>query len=354
MVKHYDWDATFSRQTGTQGEFCIVAGAKSIGKTFGLRLKCIDEFLKKGYRFVEISRTKAERDEIQDGYYSKIQHDGFYKDYLFKTEKNCGYIARKPIGEDDAPQWQLMTYFVALTAFQVEKRRTFTGMRRFIFDEAAIDKKDKYHKYLPNEFFILANLLDSIDREQPGDKPFFKVYLLMNAVDLTCPYLRNLGINKPPKYGYSFYNNKNTLLHYVEPWDAEQRRAETLVGRMLAGSDESKIMFDNEFKTEGDKEIKRKPANAKYSFALVFQGMKFAVWIDYKQGYFYITEKVPKGSKNVFALTKRDNTIDYQAVKRTDSYMKTLVDVYYIGGIRYSSPALREAFLDVLGFLGIY
>ena len=254
-------------------------------------------------------------------------------------------------GYDVVPLFKTRTGHVTVTLQVNGKPCVFlvdTGGGATLID---IDKKDKYHKYLPNEFFILANLLDSIDREQPGDKPFFKVYLLMNAVDLTCPYLRNLGINKPPKYGYSFYNNKNTLLHYVEPWDAEQRRAETLVGRMLAGSDESKIMFDNEFKTEGDKEIKKKPANAKYSFALVFQGMKFAVWIDYKQGYFYITEKVPKGSKNVFALTKRDNTIDYQAVKRTDSYMKTLVDVYYIGGIRYSSPALREAFLDVLGFL---
>lgn len=352
MVKHYDWDATFSRQTGTQGEFCIVAGAKSIGKTFGLRLKCIDEFLKKGYRFVEICRTKAERQDVMNGYFDKIQHDGFFKEYVFKTEKDCGYIALKP-KDDEAPDWELITYFVALTAFQVEKRRTFTGMRRFIFDEAAIDRKDKYHKYLPNEFFILANLLDSINREQPDSTPFFKVYLLMNAVDLSCPYLRNLGINKPPKYGYSFYNNKTTMLHYVEPWDANKRRSNTLVGRMLAGTEESKIMFDNEFSVEGDKEIRKKTSAAKFAYALVFQKMKFAVWIDYGQGYFYINEKVPKDAKNVFALTKRDNTIDYQAVKRTDSYMRTLVDVYYMGGVRYSSPAVRESFLEVLGFLGV-
>ena len=175
----------------------------------------------------------------------------------------------------------------------------------------------------------------------------------MNAVDLSCPYLRNLGINKPPKYGYSFYNNKTTMLHYVEPWDARERRSNTLVGRMLAGTEESKIMFDNEFSVEGDKEIRKKTSAAKFAYALVFQQMKFAVWIDYGQGYFYINEKVPKDAKNVFALTKRDNTIDYQAVKRTDSYMRTLVDVYYMGGVRYSSPAVRESFLEVLGFLGV-
>lgn len=352
MVRFYDWDATFSRQTGSQGEFCIVAGGKNIGKTFGLKKKCIEEFLKKGYRFVNISRTKDERDLVMNGYFDKLQHDGFFTDYLFKTEKQCGYIAKK-VPEGEKPEWQLITYFVALSAFQVEKQRTFTNMRRFIFDEAAIDKKDRYHSYLPNEFFILANILDSIDREQPGSSPFFKIYLLMNACDLTCPYLRMLGINKPPKYGYTFYNDKSTLLHYVEPWDVGERLATTLVGRMLAGSSEAAMVFNNVFEVQGEKEVKAKSPAAKFAFGIVFQGIRFGIWIDYKAGMFYVNEKIPKGERNIYALTKADNTIDYQAVKRTDDMLKTLVEVYYSGGLRYSSLATRESFLSVLSFLGI-
>lgn len=355
MTRYYDWDATFSRQTGTQGEFCIVAGGKGIGKTFGLRLKCINEYIKKGFRFVEISRTKEERSQVEDGYFDKLQHDGFFKDHVFKVEKNQGFIARKPFDENETPDWELCVYFVALTAFQVEKRRTFTGMKRFIFDEAAIDSKDRYHRYLPNEFFILANVLDSVSREQAnGEQGFFKVYLLMNSCDLLCPYLRYLGVNKPPKFGYSFYNNKNTLLHYVEPWDADERKAQTLVGRMLAGSEESKMIFDNEFSTGDDRDIRKKPSNARFSYGLVFAGMRYGVWVDYKRAYFYITDQIPKDARVVFSLTKKDDTIDYQAVKRTDEYLKILTDIYYKGGLRYSSPAIKQSFLELLEFLGVH
>ena len=354
MTRYYDWDATFSRQTGSQGEFCIVAGGKGIGKTFGLRLKCINEYLKKGYRFVEISRTKEERSQVEDGYFDKLQHDGFFIDYVFKVEKNQGFIAPKPPNDEDKPEWELICYFVALTAFQVEKRRTFTGMRRFIFDEAAIDSKDRYHRYLPNEFFILANVLDSVSREQANDAPFFKVYLLMNSCDLLCPYLRYLGVNKPPKFGYSFYNDKHTLFHYVEPWDSEERRASTLVGRMLSGSDEAKMIFDNEFATGDDRDIRKKPSNAKFQYGLVFAGMRYGVWIDYRRAYFYITDYIPKDAKTVFSLTKKDDTIDYQAIKRTDEYLKLLCDVYYNGGLRYSSPAIKQSFLELLEFLGVH
>ena len=351
-IKVYNWDYSFSFQTGSQGEFFLALGAKDIGKTFGLRLACIEEFLKTKYRFVEICRTKSERDEVMAGYYDKIQSDGFFKDYLFKAEKNAGWIAKKPL-DDEQPIWELCTYFVALSAFQVEKRRTFTDMRRFVFDEAVIDKKDKYHKYLPNEYFILANLLDSITREQPNDNPFYKIYLLGNSVDLTCPYLRFLGVDKVPKFGFTFYRNKTVLLHYIEPWDAADRRARTLVGRMLEGTSEASVVFDNEFSIAGDGEIAPKSSAAKYAYALKFAGNVFAVWIDYKQAIFYVCPKIPKGAGNVLALTKADNRIDYQAVKRTNQYMKMLVDVYYANGIRYSSPAIRECFLEVLGFLGI-
>lgn len=348
----YDWDATMSRQTGTQGEICLVLGAKDIGKTFGLRLKCIRRFLSRGELFCEICRTENEIKAVAPGYFNKIVELGFFKGYVFKAEKKCGYIARRP-KEGEKPEWRLICYFVALSSFQAEKKRTFQRPRRFIFDEAVIDSKDRYHRYLPDEFFIFANLLDSISRQQPKDDYAYNVYLLGNAVDLTCPYLRYLGIDKLPGFGYRFYKNKTVLLHYVEPWDADDRRAYTLVGRMLEGHDESKIVFDNEFSDTTGREIARKTSNARYRFALVWAKMRFGIWIDGKRGIWYVTSKVPKGAENVYALAKKDSSIDFQMIQRAHPLCEMLVKIYYIGGLRYESAHLREAFFEVLSFLGV-
>lgn len=352
MTKYYDWQSTMSRQTGTNGEITLVLGAKDIGKTFGLRLKCVERFLKKNELFCEICRTNEELKAVQHGYFDKLQQAGFFKDYVFKTEKNSGYIAMKPL-EDEKPQWQLLCYFVALTNFQREKKRTFVCPKRFIFDEAVIDTKDRYHRYLPDEFLILANLLDSISRQQPNSEYNYYLYILGNSVDLTCPYLRNLGINKIPEFGYSFYKNKTVLLHYVEPWDADDRRAMTLVGRMLDGHEESKIIFDNEFQDTTGREIQKKTSNAKYKFAFIWSKQTFAIWSDSKRGIWYICEKVPKESKNVYTLTKRDSSLDYQVIDKASVIISTLKDMYYIGALRYSSAAIREAFFEVLSFIGI-
>ena len=348
--KHYYWPDVFSRQTGTNGEIAIICGGKNIGKTFGLRLQCIQDYLTLKVPFCEICRTKVECSAIQPGYFSKIQNDGFFTDFEFKTEHNQGFIN---LGSEDEPDWHLICYFVALSNFQQEKKRTFVKPYRFIFDEAIIDTKDRYHRYLKNEYLILANLLDTISRQQPDDDYQYRLYIIGNAVDMSSPYFKYLGINSIPKFGFTWFRDKTVLLHYVEPWDAEQRKATTLVGRMLAGSEESKIIFDNEFEDTSNGEVCEKTSAAKYAYALIYDQMRFAIWIDRAQGLYFINSQIPRNAANVYTLTKKDGSINYTMLKRTDALMKILNEMFYVGGLRYESMGLREAFHEVLGFLGV-
>lgn len=352
MPKFYDWEKTFSYQTGTNGEICLVLGAKDIGKTFGLRLACVRRFIKHGERFCEICRTNEEMKAVAPGYFDKLQAAGFFKEYVFKVERNCGYIALRPVG-DEKPEYRLICYFVALTNFQREKKRTYLQPSRFIFDEAIIDTLDKHHRYLKDEFLILAQLLDSVSRQQPGDGYRYRLFLIGNAVDLTAPYFKHLGINKIPEFGYHFYKNKTVLLHYVEPWDADDRKAYTLVGRMLAGNDEAATIFDNEFRDTTGGEICSKTADAKYTFGIKWGKIVFAVWIDKRKGLWFVTSKAPKDAANVYTLTKRDSSVNYTMVSRTHGVLKVLPEIYRLGGLRYESPAIREAFFEVLAFIGI-
>lgn len=357
--RYYDWQSTFSRQTGTQGEVCLVIGAKGIGKTYGLRLQCVKDWIKHGYRFCELCRTKTELKSVVRGYFDKLEASGAFPGYIFKSSGQAGYIAKEPKRDPDTgeyktkPKWEVICYFVALSNFQTEKKRTYANIHRYIFDECIIDRKDRYHRYLPDEILIFGNLLDSISRQQPGDKPY-KVYLLGNACDLTSPYLRWLGIDKVPEsYGYYFYRDKSVLLHYVEPWDRAEREAGTLVGRLLRGTSESDMVFGNEFLAKDTGDVCPKPSGARYIFGLVYGRRSFAIHLDYTTGYCWVSAKLPRAAQNVFALTKEDATVDYQAIERTSPYLKSLNKLFYSGALRYDSSVTRELFLTILDFLGI-
>ncbi len=353
MARYYDWQATMSRQTGTQGEHCIVIGGKDIGKTFGLRKRCVEIYNKRREKFCEIFRTKAEKEACAPGYFDKLTGDGFFCDYVFKSDKNAGYIARRPVCEGDKPQWHLCCYFVALTELQTVKRRTFDHPTRYIYDEALIDRDSRYSRYLPNEFLIMGKLLESISRQQPGGYQY-RVYYLGNSVDVTCPYLRYHGVEKvPDDFGYYWYKNRTVLLHYVEPWDLEEREARTLVGRMLAGVEGAENVYANRFADTTGREIARKTPEAVYSFALVWRRQSFAVWIDKAQAVWYVSDKVPKGAKRVYTLTKKDGTAYYERIDKAHPACATLLEMYRCGVLRYESAYIREAFLEVLGFMGV-
>ena len=352
MSGFYDWNATFSRQTGTRGEICAVVGARGIGKTFGLRLALTKRAIAGRGRFVEICRTNEEAKAVSAGYFDKLQDAGFFVGYRFKVEALKGYAALD-VPEGETPEWMQVCYFVSLTTFQREKKRTYTDVRAVIFDEFIIDVADRYHRYLPMETQIFAGVLNSIFREQPNDRIQRRVYLLANAVDLVNPYFAMWGIDKPPEFGYHFYRNGSVMLHYVEPWDMDTRVMNTLVGRMLQGDAGATADYANVFEARDTGDIMPKTPDARYAFGIVYGKSEFAIWIDLQAGYYFVTSKIPKGSKNVWALTKRDMTINRLMVDNKHGHIKGVLQAFYYGLLRFDKQSTRDRFFTVLQYIGV-
>lgn len=350
--KYYDWERTLSYDA----DVTMVIGARGVGKTFGLRLQCIRDFLRDGSRFCEITRYKNELSGVSDGYFNRLEKMPECKGYVFKTDARFAWIAEKPPKETDKPNWKLSGYFVALSDAQRMKKRTFDNVRRLIFDESILERSDRYHRYLPNEFGVLANMVDTVSRERAdtvGMKP--RVYLLGNACDLANPYFAAYGVGTDLKYGYRWYASKTFLLHYVDPGEYSREKATgTVAGRMFANTEAGKIAISNKFIRENSEFIHNKPKSAKFSFGIVLNGNRFGIWLDQNEGYYYVTDKIPNNTgKPVYSLTRKDVSINYIAANRASITMRYVSDMYYYGLLRYESETLMMRFGEVLEMFGI-
>lgn len=353
MSDYYDWNKTLSYDA----DVTMVVGARGIGKTYGLRLQFIRDFIKDGNKFMELVRYKNELSDFASTYFDKIESNDEFPDYVFKTTPRFAYIAEKPEKKDDKPKWKLCGYFGALTEAQAMKKRTYSKVKRILLDEAVIDKRiDRFHGYLPNEFSILANILDSVSRERAETKHSkrTRVYLLGNACDLMNVYFAAYGVNAEPKEGYSWYKNKTFLLHYVKDSEyAREKLNDTVSGRMLANTDDALIATANEFLRANDEYVFKKPKWAKFSFGVSYKKQKFGIWLDSKEGYYYVNEKIPKNAEPVFALSVEDNRVNYVMAKRAEGALRGFADLYYLGIIRYETPYIKERFTEVLNLFGI-
>lgn len=358
MAKFYDWHKTLSYDA----DVTMVIGPRGIGKTFGLRKQCIKDFLKDGSRFVEIVRFKSELFSVADGYFNRLQNLKDFEGYIFKADSRYGFIAVEPEKTESGkyitkPKWELLTYFVALTDAQKLKKKTFDKVRRLIFDETILDSTDRYHNYLPNEFGVLANLVDTVSRERADTysvRP--RLYLLGNACDLSNPYFSVYGVGTDLKFGYQWYANKTFLLHYVEAGVyAEEKLTGTVAGRMMRGTSDGKIAAYNEFVGTSKEFVKKKPPKAKFSFGIKCNGKLFGVWCDMQEGLYFVTDSVPNNSDHkVFALTVGDNKINYIAAKGANKTLSYFKEMYYLNLVRYQTVAIKRDFIEeVLRKFGI-
>lgn len=352
MPNYYDWQKTLSYDA----DVTMVIGNRGVGKTYGLRKQCVKDFIKDGSRFVEIVRFQNELFDVADGYYDRIKDDDDFKDYEFRTDKRYAYIAKKPAKKSTKLEWRIAGYFLAMTTAQQKKKKTFNKVRRIILDEAVLERTDRFHNYLTNEFSILANIVDTVSRERADtDSLRPRVYLLGNACDIANPYFAAYHVPTNLKFGYSWHAKKTFLLHYVDSGDyGQEKLAGTVAGRMMAGTTEGMVAAENKFVVTNDEFIQKKPSTAKFMFGVICNGKKFGIWVDMQQGYYHVSPKIPKNtSRPVYSLTRDDYSINYVAAKRADPVMKSIGEMWYMGLIMYENIQIKIDFGDVLELFGV-
>lgn len=342
--KYYSWQKTLSYDAPVT----MVITARGYGKTYGLRKQCVSDWIKNKWRFVEITRYAQELAPLTENYYDRLQRE--YPGYVFKCEKNQAYIAPRP-NEGGKPQWELLGYFVAMTQFQLIKKLTFNRVKRIFMDEVVLEKDDKNHRYLKNEWDILTNIVDTVTRERAdtGNEP--RLYLLSNACDILNPYFEHAGITGNPKRGYSWYLDKTFLLHNLENAEYAREKKQTLAGRMASGRLE-KIALGNDFSTDADMEmVADKTSNAEHLYTLMYDNIPLAIWLDMRDSYYYVNRKPPRDMRDTYTLTLDDRP-NYVMLKRTSPLCQTLFDAYRLRYVRFDSLKTYGDFRDMLRYCG--
>ena len=272
------------------------------------------------------------------------------------------YIARNVEGEKDEngkqkkTQWDICGYFAALTDAQMEKKRTYTNVRRLIFDESVLERTDRFHRYLPNEFATLANLVDTASRERAdtdGIQP--RVYLLGNACDISNPYFARYHVGTDLQYGYRWYEHKTFLLHYVRDDEyAKEKMAGTVAGRMLSMSADGSVASLNEFQTVSSEFVVPKPKRAKFWFGIVCNGKDFGIWSDRSEGFVHVTDSIPNGMESrTYTLTMADSRTNYMMATRLSKVMQSFQQLYWMGIVFYDSIQVKSDFQEVLQLFGV-
>lgn len=329
----------------------MVVTMRSRGKTYGFIKAAVKDWLRDGSQFVLVRRYVTELEEQFPRMFQALERNDEFPGYAFKCTGMRAYIARAtPEQLADGkfkPDWQLIAYGIPLSKQANFKGSEFAYVKKIIFDEFIRTSKTP-PGYLRDDVGAFLDLFKTISR----DRENVYAYLLGNACDLTNPYFRFIGQGTEPREGYTWHNNHQILLHYEKDSTFRAQELQTVVGKLVQGTAYQGVMIDNEFANGGLEFIETKTKNAKYSYGIRFQGTTFGVWVDYISLTYYICGKVPSDGI-VYALTAEDMTLNATMLGLASPFIKSLMQLFRMGSVRFDTAARRESFLDMLRLCGL-
>ncbi len=328
---YYDYNNILSR--GAMINFILTN--RGLGKTFGIKRKFINNWLKKGEQFIYVRRYKTEFKKIMT-FFDDIKNE--YPDHEFKCTKNYAYIDNKIAG-----------YFVPLSTANNEKSTPYPNVTLMAFDEFVIDKKNQ--RYLAEEPTLLNGLIETTVRNRDN----LTVVCLANNVTICNPYFEFWNIYPDFENGIRTYNRGekicvelNTNVDFIE------EKIKTRWGKLIANTKYGQHSIYN--KSLSDDEgfiLPKKPQDSKFIFSMVLNGEEVGVWC--KGDIFYCDKKIINTSPLRFALQKSDLTPNIQVVDRVNSspLIYAFKNAFKSGRVYYKNKYIKSTVYDILKYIGI-
>lgn len=353
MAKYY-YDRLKTLILPRNADVNMIIGARGLGKTYGIRKYMIEDYLKNGYCFVEVTRFREENNDVAANYFSRIVQDDIFPDYEFRTTNKIAEIRKKKTGKKENP-WKTIGYFIPLSLQQQKKKSTYVNVRNICMDEIIIDNDDRYHTYLKNEFEQLAKLVDTVTRERADDTGLRKprVFLLGNACDAFNPYFRHYDVPLEPEHGLQWLGGKTCLFDYVRDDEyAEQKTRNTVAGRMLKNNDD--VTSKNNFARHNTDFIEKTHGHAKLTYVFRWLQNEYGVYVDLRCGYVFISSKYDSGAHvPYFAITRTDNKLNYLTANMAKDLIRNLTSYYALGYLRYDTVETQHAVSEMLKNFGV-
>lgn len=314
--------------------FNFVVGGRGIGKTYGMKKFCLNNYFNKNEEFIYLRRYKEEIKPLKGfKFFESIAKE--YPEVELKTE------GERLVWRYPDEKWTTLGYITNLSTALTKKSVDYSNVTTIIYDEFIIPKG--FIHYLPNEVESFLDFYETVARMRDNVRVFF----LSNAISTYNPYFSYFNI-EVPKEG-QFYKDKEIVLEMCSMEDFKQKKRDTRFGKLISGTKYANYAIENDFYLDNAEFIAERPTNAKYYCTVFYRGHTLGIWADFREGKFYVSKKHDKNFPLSYALTQQDHTINTLYTKiKVPVKLKTLSQAYSYGVLFFETQEVKGIFTEAL------
>lgn len=338
-------------------------GERGKGKTYYFgKKRVIDRFLDKskhfdlgggktqGEQFIYLRRHKNELKTLST-FFDDIKHE--YPDHKLEVKNRVFYC-----------DGEIMGFAHQLSTANQLKSTAYPYVQSIVFDEFI--NANGYTRYIPDEVNVFLNFYETVARLRPNVKVFF----LGNAVSLVNPYFVYWKIMPDTSKRFTSVqrsvrnDSKGRHLILVEILQDDitddgisfrDIKANTDFGEIISGTDYDMQANQNEFIYDTDDFIEKKTNRSRFLYSIVYMNIQYGVWIDGVQGKLYVSHKLDKNSKKVYAITTDDFKVNMYLVDNVKSINGLMVmrKAFVNGYLMFENMQIKSAMFEVMKLFGV-
>lgn len=345
----------------------IITGTRSVGKSTGIAILALLDYLKNGHKFLYIRRHERDTRETAKSFFNNaipiinaaLKDEGIHIEQFRYNAKTYEIGTSHYDGENDEPviEWEVCGKAWSLAQEEELKSASLSDFNTIIYDEFISKDKNKYLGTAQNidaEWNAVTSLYQTIDRGI--NAPFRNetaIFLLGNKSTIYNPICLTIGLANYVNKGAHFTAPKGAFWTWE---DVDASRIDALdnisnsYAYMMSTDATKKYAYDN-IGADNMEFIERVKV-ARYIRTLSFQGEKYGVYIEDGTGKIYIDN-----SKEGYAVTSLDNdsfiSTDLQLVHKwqSDYVMQMIHGAYSSGKLRFKNGKTKATFLKYLQYM---
>lgn len=309
---------------------------RGFGKSYGLKRKCIKNFLKKDEQFIYLRRWKTELKD-NDKWFDDIRKE--FPNNKLEYKQGKFYIDGKVCG-----------FPVALSVSQRYKSVAYPNVTTIMFDEFIVDKSVSM-RYIPNEVDVALDFYETVARTRNN----VRMYFLANNITKVNPYFTyfNAKINEGERF--TLLRDGEMVIEYNTDDAFIEMKKQTKFGKLIRNTKYSDYAIENKSLRDSNTFVEQ--MSLKYCdeyFSVDYKNKKYMIWGNVVKDILYITDKPTKTAKcfSVLASDHNDNTfLNNKYIG--NSCFNNLIRYFQFGKVRFKTIEIKIAMYEMLKDLGV-
>lgn len=309
---------------------------RGFGKSYGLKRKCIKNFLKKGEQFIYLRRWKTELKD-NDKWFDDIRNE--FPNNKLEYKQGKFYIDGTVAG-----------FPVALSVSQRYKSVAYPSVSTIMFDEFIVDKSVSM-RYIPNEVDVALDFYETVARTRNN----VRMYFLANNITKVNPYFSyfNAKINEGERF--TLLRDGEMVIEYNTDDIFIEMKKQTKFGKLIRNTKYSDYAIENKSLRDSNTFVEQMSLkHCDEYFSVEYKNKKYMIWGDVVKDLLYITDKPTKTVKSFSVLASDHNDNTFLNNKYIgNSCFNNLIRYFQFGKVRFKTIEIKIAIYEMLKDLGV-